>query len=82
MTTTVVTCRPDDTVEAVTELMRDNQIRRVPVVGKRNELVGIVALADVVERGKVKPGETHDTLKQVSTPTDAPSKPRADSQAA
>jgi CBS domain-containing protein len=37
-------------VDRVTELMRENQIRRVPVVGEQRELQGIVALADVVER--------------------------------
>jgi CBS domain-containing protein len=79
MTTKVVTCRPEDALDVATDLMRDNQIRRVPVVGERNDLVGIVALADVVERGKVKASQTHETLKQVSAPTDEPSKPRAQS---
>jgi CBS domain-containing protein len=82
MTTKVVTCRPEDPVDTATALMRDNQIRRVPVVGERGELEGIVALADIVGRGKVKAGQTHETLKQVSAPTDEPSKPRAESRAA
>ena len=82
MTTKVVTCSPDDSIEKVTELMRENQIRRVPVVNDRGELQGIVALADVVERGNVKTTQTHETLKQVSAPTDVPSKPRAQSKTA
>src|SRR2546423_7151551 len=82
MTTKVVTCSPDDSIEKVTELMRENQIRRVPVVNDGGELQGIVALADVVERGNVKTTQTHETLKQVSAPTDAPSKPRAQSKTA
>jgi CBS domain-containing protein len=80
MTTKVVTCSPDDSIEKVTELMRENQIRRVPVVNDGGELQGIVALADVVERGNVKTTQTHETLKQVSPPTDVPSKPRAQSK--
>jgi len=80
MTTKVVTCSPDDSIEKVTELMRENQIRRVPVVNDGGELQGIVALADVVERGNVKTTQTHETLKQVSAPTDVPSKPRAQSK--
>ena len=80
MTTVVVTCTPDDSVETVTELMRENQIRRVPVVGGSGELQGIVALADVVERGKVKASQTHATLKKVSEPTEEASKPRAESE--
>jgi len=82
MTTKVVTCSPDDSIEKVTELMRENQIRRVPVVNDGGELQGIVALADVVERGNVKTTQTHETLKQVSAPTDVPSKPRAQSKTA
>ena len=80
MTTKVVTCSPDDSIERATELMRENQIRRIPVVNDQGELQGIVALADVVERAEVKPTQTHDTLKKVSAPTHEPSKPRAQSR--
>jgi CBS domain-containing protein len=59
MTTTVVTCSPADSVESVTELMRENQIRQIPVVDERGELRGIVALADVVGRAKIKARQTH-----------------------
>jgi CBS domain-containing protein len=82
MTTKVVTCTPNDSVDRVTELMRDNQIRRVPVVNDRRELEGIVAMADVVERATPKATETHETLKKVSAPTEEPSKPRAQSRPA
>jgi CBS domain-containing protein len=82
MTSKVVTCSPNDSVERVTELMRENQIRRVPVVLESRELQGIVSLGDVVERATVKSTQTHDTLKGVSAPTDIPSKPRADSKKA
>ena len=76
MTGRVVTCSPNDAVEKVTELMRENQIRRVPVVSEGAELQGIVSLGDVVERATLKPMQTHDTLKSVSAPTDTASKPR------
>jgi len=82
MTTKVVTCSPDDAVERVTQLMRENQIRRIPVINAERELVGIVALADIVERAEVKPTQTAETLKCVSAPTDVPSKPRAESKVA
>jgi CBS domain-containing protein len=80
MTTKVVTCSPDDSVDRVTELMRENQIRRVPVINKEHELIGIVALADVVERANIKTTQAHETLKKVSAPTEEPSKPRAQSR--
>jgi CBS domain-containing protein len=82
MTTTVVTCSANDAVGKVTELMKDNQIRRVPVVDETGALQGIVAMADLVSRGEVKSTETHDTLKKVSQPTPEPSKPRGRSRAA
>ena len=40
MTTAVVTCSPNDSVDKITELMRENQIRRVPVVNEGGELQG------------------------------------------
>ena len=82
MTDRVVTCSPNDAVEKVTELMRENQIRRVPVVIEGAELQGIVSLADVVERGTLKPTQAYETLKSVSAPTDIPSKPRYKSRSA
>ena len=82
MTTKVVSCSPNDSVEKATELMRENQIRRVPVVNESCELQGIVSLGDIVERATVKSTQTHETLKCVSAPTDAASKPRAESRKA
>lgn len=80
MTSGAVTCSPNDSVEKATELMRENQIRRVPVVNEQGELQGIVSMADVVGRGEIKTTQTHETLKQVSAPSGAPSKPRAKSR--
>ena len=82
MTTKVVTCSPNDSVERATELMRENQIRRIPVVSEGHELQGIVTLADVVERATIKTTQIHETLKKVSAPTEEPSKPRAQSRKA
>ena len=82
MTRTVVSCSPNDSVTKVIELMQENQIRRVPVVDEQGRLQGIVAMADLVGRGDLKPAETHETLKRVSAATPEPSKPRAKSRAA
>ena len=82
MTTTVVSCAAGDAVTKATELMKDNQVRRVPVVDEHGALAGIVAMADLVERAELKATETHETLKRVSTPSDTPSKPRARSREA
>ena len=80
MTTAVVACSPNDAIEKATELMRDNQVRRIPVVNEARELQGILSMADVVARGDIKMAQTHETLKQVSAPTTQPSKPRAKSR--
>jgi CBS domain-containing protein len=82
MTTIVVTCSPNDSVQRATDLMKENQIRRVPVVDEHGKLQGIVSLADVVGRGEIKTTQTHETLKTVSAPTPEPSKPRAKSRGA
>ena len=82
MTTKVVTCSPNDSVERATELMRENQIRRIPVVNEQRELQGIVAMADLVGRAEIKTTQIHETLKKVSAPTAEPSKPRARSRRA
>src|ERR1700747_1854669 len=65
MTTAVVSCAATDAVAKATELMKDNQVRRVPVVDEQGGLAGIVAMADLVERAELKPTETHETLKRV-----------------
>jgi CBS domain-containing protein len=82
MTRTVVSCSSQDSVEKATELMRENQIRRVPVVDEQHRLVGIVAMADIIGRANARASETHETLKTVSAPTTEPSKPRAKSRKA
>jgi CBS domain-containing protein len=48
MTTPVVTCDPDDTVEHVMELMTNGRFRHLPVV-RRGSLLGIVSIGDVVK---------------------------------
>lgn len=78
MTGKLVMCREDDDLEKVVDLMQENQVRRVPVVNKQNEIQGIVSLSDVVNRGKIAEGETRETLKSITEPTGEPSKPRAE----
>lgn len=47
MTSPVVSCSPDDTVEQVAELMTERRFRHLPVV-QDGALVGIVTIGDVV----------------------------------
>ncbi len=79
MTAQVVTCSKDRDLEDVFALMRENQVRRVVVVDQKNEIQGVVSLSDLMMRGAVPKGETHQTLKGISMPTGEASKPRAES---
>lgn len=62
--------------------MKENQVRRVPVVDEQGRLQGIVSMADLVGRDDIKAAETHETLERVSAPSSQPSKPRAKSRTA
>jgi CBS domain-containing protein len=47
MSKIVISCRPDDEISAVQQLMRQWRIRRIPVVSEQGRLVGIVSLCDL-----------------------------------
>jgi CBS domain-containing protein len=48
MTTLVVTCTPDDSVDHLNRVMTENRVRHVPVV-VNGRLAGIVSIGDVVK---------------------------------
>jgi CBS domain-containing protein len=50
MSNDVVSCKENDDVEEVLKLMKENQVRRIPVVGSNHQLLGIIAQADVATR--------------------------------
>jgi len=62
----LVTCRENDDVQSVLELMEDNQLRRIPVVDKKDYLVGIIAQADIATRlgGTQAAGEVVQKVSQ------------------
>ena len=65
MTEDVRFCRAGDSVEQVMAEMGDLQVRRLPVLDANNEIVGIVALADIATRQST---HTDETLREISTP--------------
>ena len=65
MTEEVRFCRADDSVQQVMAEMGDLQVRRLPVLDANNEIVGIVALADIATRQSV---HTDETLREISAP--------------
>lgn len=67
MSADVKTLTEDASVDDVHELMRDNQVRRVPIVNSNRELIGIVAQADLATRtGSDR--RTGQTVEEISRP--------------
>ena len=68
MTPKVIYCSEDQDIAEAAKLMKENQIRRLPVLNRDKRLVGIVSLGDLAV-------ETHDeqlagsTLEAVSEPS-------------
>jgi len=66
----VVSCKPDNDLSTVEELMQLHQLHRIPVVGDNHELVGIVSLNDLAVAYKsgaksIKPKDLCDTLSAI-----------------
>ncbi len=57
----------DDDVQRAADIMKEHQIRRLPVVNREQQLVGIVALGDLATTGKDQ--LSGDTLEQISQPS-------------
>jgi CBS-domain-containing membrane protein len=48
--------------------MKEHQIRRLPVVNAKREIVGILALSDLVRKNAVSAGEIAATLRRICEP--------------
>jgi CBS domain-containing protein len=81
MSKSLHSCSPEDSLVAAEELMRKNQIRRLPVVDRGGKLMGILSLADIVReaqreraRGQkdVGPSEVTATLANICEPVSDP----------
>lgn len=66
MSPSIVFVFDDQEVETAAWLMQQYQVRRLPVVDREHQLVGIVSLADIAARLESSVGGV--TLKQVSRP--------------
>jgi CBS domain-containing protein len=61
----VVALGPDDDLDEALKLMAHAQVRRVPIVVRENELVGMLAQADVARASKEKTtGEVVEAISQ------------------
>ena len=62
----VAYCYDDQTVEDAARLMQEKQIRRLPILNRDKQLVGIVSLGDLAV--KTEQAAAADTLERVSEP--------------
>jgi CBS domain-containing protein len=67
MSSSVATARENDDVDKVMETMGKEQVRRIPIVDERGDLVGIVAQADIARQASDKKAER--TIEQISEPS-------------
>ena len=61
------TCRDGENVERCERLMQEHQVPRIPVVDRDNQVIGIVAQADVALRDG--PERVHKTVAEISKTT-------------
>ena len=66
MTAIPVTCCPDSTLEECQEQMRENQVRRIPIVNEWGRCIGIVSQADVARHAPAE--ELAATIREISEP--------------
>lgn len=65
MTPTVFYCYDDDDIERVGEQMREKEVRRMAILNRNNELIGVVSLGDIARTS----GETElagETLAEIA----------------
>lgn len=63
MSRKVFSCRPDEDIETAERLMKNEQIRRLPVTDYNQRLVGVVSLNDIVREAA---RQRHQRLPQVA----------------
>jgi CBS domain-containing protein len=67
MSKSTTTAKATDSVDDVMKVMGREQVRRIPIVDDRDQLVGIVSQADVVLKAKSDSKSEH-TLEKISEP--------------
>ena len=78
MTPNVISCSPEDELEEAEKVMRQNKVRRLPVVEESGKLVGILSLSDI---GRAATREQSITDVEVAQTLAAICQPRAHTDA-
>jgi CBS domain-containing protein len=61
-------CYEEQSVEEAAQLMRDAQIRRLPIVDHDRKLVGVISLGDLAAKGDAH--DASEALRDISTPSE------------
>lgn len=70
MTREPFTCHPDEDLQSALNAMQRYQVRRIPIVDRSGQLVGIIAQADMATRGAER-GKTAEMIEEISKPSTA-----------
>jgi CBS domain-containing protein len=65
MTTGAISCRADDDLWEALNAMEQYQVRRIPVVDSNEEIIGIIAQADIATRLQSAP-HTAEVVEEIS----------------
>ena len=71
MTRDPVCCTEQDDVSRALDLMKAHQIRRLPVVNEKHEVVGMLSLSDLVREAGIEASVIAGTLQSICEPAHA-----------
>jgi len=63
-----VCCAEQDNVSLALDLMKAHQVRRLPVVNEKHELVGMLSLGDVVRKASIEASVVAAALRSICEP--------------
>jgi CBS domain-containing protein len=63
MSKRVFACRPSDTIGVAENIMRSNQVRRLPIVDENDHVVGILSLTDIAAEADAGAGAKKRGIK-------------------
>lgn len=68
MSQDIISCYEDEDVQEAAKLMKEKQVRRLLVMNRADDLVGIVSLGDLATEAEDQ-GQPGEVLRKVSEPT-------------
>jgi CBS domain-containing protein len=66
-----ICCTQQDDVSLALELMKKHQIRRLPVVNEKHEIVGMLSISDLLRKAGMEAGVMTATLRSICEPAHA-----------